>query len=183
GPRLRGRQRAALLALEDCVPPQPNARPDASRLGAPVPPGSKRRAAAADLRGRDGRGAAPPARLPLGPLQAPLARDRLLRGDRVLGHARHALDAPPLHRVDAPAGSAAHEAASRTSAAPVLIDRYMRYLSVEEIRGTDIVEVRFATPDPSLSALLAAAHTQAYLDTNEEARRANDVTAQEFLGR
>src|SRR5213076_3047375 len=73
----------------------------------------------------------------------------------------------------APAGSAAHE----------LIDRYMRYLSVEEIRGTDIVEVRFATPDPSLSALLAAAHTQAYLDTNEEARRANDVTAQEFLGR
>src|SRR5437867_5418145 len=59
----------------------------------------------------------------------------------------------------------------------------MRYLSVEEIRGTDIVEVRFATPDPSLSALLAAAHTQAYLDTNEEARRANDVTAQEFLGR
>src|SRR6266446_2052223 len=83
----------------------------------------------------------------------------------------------------APAGSAAHEAGSRTSAAPELIDRYMRYLSVEEIRGTDIVEVRFATPDPSLSALLAAAHTQAYLDTNEEARRANDVTAQEFLGR
>src|SRR5437016_5275772 len=84
---------------------------------------------------------------------------------------------------NAPAGSAAHEAGSRTSAAPDLIDRYMRYLTVEEIRGTDIVEVRFATPDPSLSALLAAAHTQAYLDTNEEARRANDVTAQEFLGR
>src|SRR5437879_5960374 len=84
---------------------------------------------------------------------------------------------------NAPAGSAAHEAGSRTSAAPDLIDRYMRYLTVEEVRGTDIVEVRFATPDPSLSALLAAAHTQAYLDTNEEARRANDVTAQEFLGR
>src|SRR5881628_3749953 len=83
----------------------------------------------------------------------------------------------------APAGSAEHEAASRTSAPPALIDRYMRYLSVEEIRGTDIVEVRFTTPDPSLSALLVAAHTQAYLDTNEEARRANDVTAQEFLGR
>src|SRR5207244_7969301 len=66
---------------------------------------------------------------------------------------------------------------------PVLIDRYMRYLSVEEILGTDILEVHFATPDPSLSALLAAAHTQAYLETNEEARRANDVTAQEFLGR
>src|SRR2546428_6296548 len=83
----------------------------------------------------------------------------------------------------APGGSAGAGAGSRTSAAPEPIDRYMRFLSVEEIRGTDIVEVRFATPDPSLSALLAAAHTQAYLDTNEEARRANDVTAQEFLGR
>src|SRR5438874_12492311 len=83
----------------------------------------------------------------------------------------------------APAGSAAHEAASRTSAAPERIDRYLRYLAVEEMRGTDILEVRFTTPHPSLSALLAAAHTQAYLDTNEEARRANDVTAQEFLGR
>jgi capsular exopolysaccharide synthesis family protein len=83
----------------------------------------------------------------------------------------------------APAGPAEHEAASRTSVAPELIDRYMRYLSVEEIRGTDIVEVRFTTPDPALSALLAAAHTQAYLETNEEARRGNDVTAQEFLGR
>src|SRR5437867_12335778 len=59
----------------------------------------------------------------------------------------------------------------------------MRYLKVEEIRGTDIVEVRFTTPDPALSALLTAAHTQAYLDSNEEARRGNDVTAQEILGR
>src|SRR5438874_3433746 len=104
------------------------------------------------------------------------------RGLRALAEAMPRL-VRPRGLESAPAGSAAHEAASRTSAAPVLIDRYMRYLSVEEIRGTDIVEVRFATPDPSLSALLAAAHTQAYLDTNEEARRANDVTAQEFLGR
>src|SRR4029077_3436597 len=37
--------------------------------------------------------------------------------------------------------------------------------------------------NPSLSAFLAAAHTQAYIDTNEEARRADDVTAKEFLGR
>src|SRR5437879_6905919 len=104
------------------------------------------------------------------------------RGLRALADALPRL-VRPRGLESAPAGSAEREAASRTSAAPVLIDRYMRYLSVEEIRGTDILEVRFATPDPSLSALLAAAHTQAYLETNEEARRANDVTAQEFLGR
>src|SRR5262249_1854679 len=43
-------------------------------------------------------------------------------------------------------------------------------------------EVSFSTPNPSLSAFLVAAHTQAYIDTNEEARRADDVTAKEFLG-
>ena len=66
---------------------------------------------------------------------------------------------------------------------PALIDRYMRYLSVSDVRGTDLIEVRFTTPDPSLSAFLAAAHTQAYIEANEEARRATDVTAKEFLGR
>lgn len=66
---------------------------------------------------------------------------------------------------------------------PKLIDRYMSYLSVTDVRGTDLVEVRFTTPSPSLSAFLAAAHTQAYIEANEEARRATDVTAKEFLGR
>ena len=53
---------------------------------------------------------------------------------------------------------------------------------MNDVRGTDLIEVSFTTPSPSLSAFLAAAHTQAYIDTNEEARRANDVTAKEFLG-
>ncbi len=62
-----------------------------------------------------------------------------------------------------------------------LLDRYMRYLDVRDVRGTDLIEVRFTTPSPTLSALLAAAHTQAYLEANEEARLATDVTAKEFL--
>jgi capsular exopolysaccharide synthesis family protein len=66
---------------------------------------------------------------------------------------------------------------------PKLIDRYMRYLSVQDVRGTDLIEVKFITPDPSLSAFLASAHTQAYIEANEEARRSTDVTAKEFLGR
>ncbi len=65
---------------------------------------------------------------------------------------------------------------------PLLLDRYMRYLDARDIRGTDLIEVRFTTPSPALSALLAAAHTQAYIEANEEARLATDVTAKEFLG-
>src|SRR6185503_6493302 len=64
-----------------------------------------------------------------------------------------------------------------------LVDRYMGWLSVQDVRGTDLIELRFTTPSPSLSAFLAAAHTQAYVEANEEARRATDVTAKEFLGR
>lgn len=64
-----------------------------------------------------------------------------------------------------------------------LLDRYMRYLRVEDVRGTDLLEIRFTTPSPSLSAFLAAAHAEAYLQANEEARRGNDVTAKEFLAR
>ena len=58
----------------------------------------------------------------------------------------------------------------------------MRYLTCSDVRGTDLIEVRFTTPNPALSAFLAAAHTQAYIEANEEARLATDVTAKEFLG-
>ena len=66
---------------------------------------------------------------------------------------------------------------------PELLDRYMQYLDVRDVRGTDLVEVRFTTPNPELSAMLAGAHTQAYMEANSEARLANDVTAKEFLGK
>jgi capsular exopolysaccharide synthesis family protein len=69
-----------------------------------------------------------------------------------------------------------------TDVDPLLIARYMRWLTVRDVRGSDLVEVSFTTPSPTLSAFLAAAHTQAYIEANEEARRANDVTAKDFLG-
>ena len=62
-----------------------------------------------------------------------------------------------------------------------LIDRYMHWLSVGDVRGTDLIEVRFSTPNPTMSAFLAAAHTQAYLESNDDARRATDVVANRFL--
>ena len=83
----------------------------------------------------------------------------------------------------APAASGGAEHAMPGEVEPVLLDRYMRYLSVQDVRGTDLVEVSFTTPSPALSAFLAAAHTEAYIEANEEARRATDVTAKDFLGR
>lgn len=62
-----------------------------------------------------------------------------------------------------------------------LLDRYMRWLDVRDVRGTDLIEVRFTTPDAGLSAILAAAHTQAYVESNEEARLGTDATARQFL--
>ena len=80
-------------------------------------------------------------------------------------------------------GAPEHEVASGAEVPAELLDRYMRYLDVRDVRGTDLVEVRFTTPSPELSAMLAGAHTQAYMEANAEARLANDVTAKEFLGK
>jgi uncharacterized protein involved in exopolysaccharide biosynthesis len=44
----------------------------------------------------------------------------------------------------------------------------MAWLTVQDVRGTNLVELRFTTPSPTLSAFLAAAHTQAYMEANEE---------------
>jgi len=71
----------------------------------------------------------------------------------------------------------------RVQVDPTLLDRYMSWLTVQDVRGTSLVELRFTTPSPTLSAFLAAAHTQAYMEANEEAQRSTDVTAKDFLGR
>jgi capsular exopolysaccharide synthesis family protein len=83
---------------------------------------------------------------------------------------------------EASGGSSANVGPTAGDVDPALIDRYLTYLRVQDVRGTDLIEVRFTTPDPALSAFLAAAHTQAYIEANDEARRATDVTAKEFLG-
>jgi hypothetical protein len=51
------------------------------------------------------------------------------------------------------------------------------------VRGTDLIELSFTTPSPDLSAFLAAAHTQAYMEANDEARRETDAVAEAFLAR
>jgi len=63
----------------------------------------------------------------------------------------------------------------------LLLDRYMGYLDVQDVRGTDLIEIRFTTPSAALSALLAAAHTKAYVDANQQTELATDSAAMEFL--
>jgi capsular exopolysaccharide synthesis family protein len=79
-------------------------------------------------------------------------------------------------------GTPADDASSTDEVPTALLERYVGWLRVGDVRGTDLIDVSFTTPSPTLSAFLAAAHTQAYIQTNEEARRATDVTAKEFLG-
>jgi polysaccharide biosynthesis transport protein len=66
---------------------------------------------------------------------------------------------------------------------PALLDRYLEYLTVREVPGTNLLDVSFTTPSARLSAFLAAAHADAYLEANEDVRRATDVVARGFLER
>jgi capsular exopolysaccharide synthesis family protein len=66
---------------------------------------------------------------------------------------------------------------------PEQLDRYEKFLSVKDVQNTDLLDVKFVTPNPELSAYLAAVHTQAYLESNEDARHATDMFAQKFLAR
>ncbi len=63
-----------------------------------------------------------------------------------------------------------------------MLDRYVGYLDVQDARGTDLIDIRFTTPNPSLSALLAAAHVTAFLEANQEVQLATDSRAMNFLG-
>ena len=90
-----------------------------------------------------------------------------------------------VRRIAATSGGAASNdttaSAEAASVPPRVLDRYMDYLAVRPLTGTDIIEVRFTTPNPTLSAFLAGAHTQAYMEANDEARRGTDVIAKQFL--
>jgi capsular exopolysaccharide synthesis family protein len=62
-----------------------------------------------------------------------------------------------------------------------LLDRYLGYLDVQDVRGTDLIDVRFTTPNAALSAVLAAAHVGAFLEANQEIQLATDSQAVSFL--
>src|SRR5262245_22242601 len=87
------------------------------------------------------------------------------RGLGDVGSGLHALVRPRGLAESGPSPGS-EDRSSTEDVSPRLLERYERYLRVSDVRGTNLVEVSFATPNPSLSAFLAAAHTQAYIDTN-----------------
>jgi len=78
-------------------------------------------------------------------------------------------------------GRAAGDGAGSAEVEPKLLNLYMRYLDVNDVRGSDLIQVRFTTRSPELSAFLAAAHTEAYLDQNRDAQLSTDASAVGFL--
>ena len=82
---------------------------------------------------------------------------------------------------DAASASQDGDAGSAEEVDARLLDRYLGYLGVGTVPGTDLVEVRFTTPSPTLSAFLAATHAEAYVEANEEARLASNLSTRDAL--
>jgi polysaccharide biosynthesis transport protein len=65
---------------------------------------------------------------------------------------------------------------------PGLVGRYSRYLTVEPVRNTRLVEVIFNTPDAKLSQELANAHAAGFIQMVLENRFSLTKEAKDFLG-
>ena len=65
---------------------------------------------------------------------------------------------------------------------PGLVGRYARYLTVEPVRNTRLVEVTFNTPDAKLSQALANAHAAGFIQMILENRFSLTKEAKDFLG-
>ncbi len=88
--------------------------------------------------------------------------------------ARHwlAKDATPAAAGDDP---------EETAARPDLVDRYLRGLLIEPKIGTRLVIVSFSTGDPKLSARVANAHVNAYIQRGIELHYQASRNAEDFL--
>jgi succinoglycan biosynthesis transport protein ExoP len=64
---------------------------------------------------------------------------------------------------------------------PSLVERYVRFLKVNPIKNTRLVEIRFTTPDPALSQMLANAHAGGFIRMNLETRFDMTKEARAFL--
>jgi polysaccharide biosynthesis transport protein len=62
-----------------------------------------------------------------------------------------------------------------------VIERYLKRLTITPLRGTNLVKISFATPDPELSARIVNAHAHAYIRQGLDLHRAVNEEAQHFL--
>ncbi len=64
---------------------------------------------------------------------------------------------------------------------PEIIEAYLRMLDVEPVAGTELMNITATTPDPMLSAEIANAQANAYIDRGLELRREAGEIVQTFL--
>jgi capsular exopolysaccharide synthesis family protein len=67
--------------------------------------------------------------------------------------------------------------------APGLIHRYLKFLKVEPVRNTRLVDLTFNTPDPKLSQQLANTHATSFIQMILENRFNLTQEARDFLGK
>ncbi|MBT8422081.1 MAG: polysaccharide biosynthesis tyrosine autokinase [Gammaproteobacteria bacterium] len=63
------------------------------------------------------------------------------------------------------------------------IDNYLKHLSIESVRGTQLVEVVYASADPRQAAAYANAHAAAYIDSILDARLSVTQSASSWMGK
>jgi succinoglycan biosynthesis transport protein ExoP len=78
-------------------------------------------------------------------------------------------------------GGPAQPSAFELGVHPRFVNRYQRFLKVEQTRGTRLVQVSFTTIDPNLSRELATAHTRSFIRMQLETRFDLTKEAREFL--
>ena len=75
------------------------------------------------------------------------------------------------------------QAAYELGVPPYLVGRYLKYLEVQPVRNTRLVEITFNTPDPALSQALANTHPTAFIQMILENRFNLTKEAKDFLSK
>ena len=75
------------------------------------------------------------------------------------------------------------QAAYELGVPPYLVARYLKYLEVQPVRNTRLVEITFNTPDPVLSQALANTHPTAFIQMILENRFNLTKEAKDFLSK
>jgi capsular exopolysaccharide synthesis family protein len=114
------------------------------------------------------------------------ARSLAARVDRVLGLSsrKDFLDAFGINANEGQIGTTAgpvNNAGARTQRLRDVIDALLDHVAIVPVRGSSLVEVRFTSPNPRLSAQIANAWVEQYVQSTIDRRFASTSDARKFL--
>jgi capsular exopolysaccharide synthesis family protein len=107
-------------------------------------------------------------------LKSPALAERIIRGDGFANSPFFTAAIPPS-KTDGQSTPNVRQTATR------LINGYLSMLQVKPISGTSLVQVKFTTPDPALSAQLANAHAEGFIRYGIDLRSRTNDEASAFL--